>query len=513
MPQNLRITVPRLGRNRHGVFFVRAPSFIDEDGRRRVVQQSLRTKDPSTAKLLALEYCLQISRGDSLSNDHRHGISPWTINVNSGQFSAEGDDDHKRLMEFVAKNAQLLELIARARAMAPSAPAFTAAAISPPLPPMDLGRAISELVPLHLQKEASVVKSKQTVHEKKMLLDDFMEVFGADTGIRAITAAEITTRWIPAELSRPNKKYQGKTLSRARLEKRRGYLAKFFTWAKASTFYTGENPMMVKMATKKEIRAQTKSYAEFTTDDLSKLFKADYTVNMDKPDWYWPPLLALFSGARLGEVCQLQIAAIYEIEGVKVFEILDGKTPESERVVPIHSTLLELGFWEYVEELRTNGETFLFPDRTSRTAVTKSAGRMWGVWISKCGIADKRKVFHSFRSTTISDLHNTDARVGAIRKAVGHTSTDIQGVHGHYVRGTLLVKLKEAIESLTYPLIKFEELRLSEPSFKAFFDGENAKKNSPGMLESARKKAAHLAAKAARLSVRPPKALKVAPSV
>jgi hypothetical protein len=42
MPKSLNITVPRLGRNRHGVFFVRSPPFVAEQGRRKFVPEMAR---------------------------------------------------------------------------------------------------------------------------------------------------------------------------------------------------------------------------------------------------------------------------------------------------------------------------------------------------------------------------------------------------------------------------------------------------------------------------------------
>ena len=102
--QNLtKVKVPRLGRNRLGVFFVRYPSFLNEGGRRKVVQQSLRTKDPGTAKLLALRFCLYLAGGGAgSSSDPKEGVSPWTANIETGEFSASGDDDHRLLMGFLA---------------------------------------------------------------------------------------------------------------------------------------------------------------------------------------------------------------------------------------------------------------------------------------------------------------------------------------------------------------------------------------------------------------------------
>lgn len=243
--------------------------------------------------------------------DPRDGISPWTANPTTGEFSADGEADHR---QFMKEYGGLMKSVAEKSVTV--APTVIHVQQGNSLEASDAGKPLKTLVALHLEKEAKAVESAQTVHEKKVLLDEFMEAFGEDTGIRSITTEDISTVWIPAELKRPNKKYKGQTLSRTRLEKRRGYLSKFFDWAKTSKYYSAENPMAVKMATKAEIRAQTKSYAEFTGDDLAKLFRAEYAAYMGKPDWYWPPLLALLSGARLGEICSLQIYAIKMIEGV-----------------------------------------------------------------------------------------------------------------------------------------------------------------------------------------------------
>ena len=498
MPKNLHITVPRLGLTRHGVFFVRFPSTVDAQGRRTVVQQSLKTKDPALAKILALRFCLKLAECGTMNHkDPRDGISPWTANPTTGEFSADGEADHRQLMEFMKEYGGLMKSVAEKSVAA--APTVVHIQSANPVQPSDAGRSLKTLVPLHLAKEATAVEKEQTVHEKKVVLDEFMEVFGEDTGIRTITTEDISLLWIPAELKRPNKKYKGKTLSRPRLEKRRGYLSKFFKWAKTSKFYSAENPMSVQMATKKEIKAQTNSYAEFTTDDVSKLFEAAYLKYMYKPDWYWPPLLALFSGARLSEICNLEMHAVKVIEGVYTYEILEGKTVESERVVPIHSTLIKLGFWDYVESVRDTKSKNLFPGRSSIEAVSKATGLRWGKWIDKCGITDVRKTFHSFRSTAITDMHNSSATAPAIRKAVGHTSAGLQGAHGGYVRGAVLRTLTEAIEKLQHPVVDFESLKLADPTFKAYFEKQHALANGPKALARAKSMQSHLAAKAARL--------------
>ncbi len=77
------------------------------------------------------------------------------------------------------------------------------------------------------------------------------------------------------------------------------------------------------------------------------------------------------------------------------------KNAGSERVVPIHDHLSDLGFIKYVSGRPKNERLFpaLTPDRDGKLTAK------WGEWFSTyrredCGITDKRIVFHSHRSAT-----------------------------------------------------------------------------------------------------------------
>lgn len=505
MPRNLNIKAPRLGRNRLGVFFVRFPSYVDHLGKRRVVQQSLRTKDPTTAKFLALQFCLDLAQmgGKVSSNDPKLGVNPWTVNVDTGEFIAEGAEDSRLLTEFMKDNKDLLETLAKLRA-AKSA-TMPHGSVIPPFSATTLpqantlsGTRLEEAFELHLGTETASL-TEHTINEKRGLFREFLAVFGCDTDIRGITAEQITKRWTPVEVQRPNQKKPDATLSLSRLEKRRGYLLKFFDWAKTSGLYGLENPMQAKFAKKKVIRSQTESWAEFNTDEIEKIFAPAYVAHMEKPDWYWVPLMGLFSGARLGELCELTLADFMIIEGIEVFEITEGKTDKSRRVVPIHSKLLELGLWSCVEALRARGATHFLHHRPADYQ-SKSVGREFSVWLGECGVKTARKVFHSFRSTAITDMHNSEAGAAAIRRAVGHATAGTSGVHGDYIRGIHLIRLKEAIEKLSFSTVDFAKLQLPDPTFKAFFDADEAKRDSAGYIRQQQRRQALAAANKKKLA-------------
>lgn len=507
MLKNLKI--PRLGINRRGVFFVRFPSTFDAEGRRRVVQQSLKTKDPDTAKVLALRFCLSLvmEGKQNMTSGDRHDIARYHVNVNTGEASADGPDDHERLMAFFAGHKDLILTLAKLRAETPQATppvGLVQASASPNTALPDTGSAMSldEAFELHLGVERRVVTT-HTVSEKAAVYRDFMVVFGAATPVRAISAPLIATRWTPIESARPNTKFGG-TLGLRSLDKRRLYLSKFFDWAADGELHGGPNPMAAKIATKSQIVDDGDAYSEFTSDDLTKIFSAEFVQHMDKPDWYWIPLMGLFSGARLGELCGLRVSDFKIVEGFKIFDIDEGKNAPSIRRVPIHSKLLDLGLWEFVEALRARGATYFLHHR-SADYLQKSTGLRFAIWIKKLGIKDEdpMKVFHSFRSTAITDMHNTGGGGAAIRRAVGHSTAETKGVHGKYIRGIWLKNLSSAVEGLNFPSIDFEAIRLPDPTFKQFLDDSDAWLASEEYKLQQERRTRHEEARQKRLEGRP----------
>lgn len=592
----LNIKIPRLGKNRLGVFFVRS-SHADPSGKHCINQLSLRTKDPGLAKLLGLKFCIHLAQGGSLS-DFKLGLSTYIVDLENGRFEANGEDDHRRAVEAQQLALQMQEKklesqrlaiqMAKIRAEELEAARLRQAQNSPV--GQEVAKIMSELLPgmfdlpatgsnpdftqhaevspseadalllvtqtnpaiqtsragptmfpkkqlfprttlvaarhelllkdemnRHLQEEARTTIKEQTISEKRAVFEDFLTCFGDDVPLNCITRDEVTHRWRNEEYNRKNKKdveqqvkldangkgehIEIKKLSPGRIEKRRGYLIKFFTWAMAAGTYKHANPMTQKMYTKQQIEDSTEHFREFSREDIRTLFCEDYRMEMsEEPDWYWVPLISLYSGARLGEVCDMEATSFEIIDDIKVFLVRDGKNNASKRTVPIHSKLLQLGLWEYAQGLKARGCTSFLPQEPVGYK-SKSVGRKWGQWVSECGIADDHKTFHSFRSTVITDMHNAgEGQAGhvAIKRSVGHATPGSAGAHGGYVRGLLLKKLQSAIESVDHDGFDVAHLRLVDPAFNKLFDKHFALVSSQGYQARQKRKENHLKAKAAR---------------
>ena len=171
----------------------------------------------------------------------------------------------------------------------------------------------------------------------------------------------------------------------------------------------------------------------FRTEKLKKLFEAEeYRKGLlwREPHKHWAPLLALYTGAREGEICQLMLEDISYDETTSSW-IIDFnskhgtlKNKYSARAVPVHKDLVKLGFIDYVKELQNKKEKQLFP--MLKPNQTRHWGREISRWFNgysqgrnkprtegykeKCGIVESEnevKNFHSFRHTVISHFKQT----------------------------------------------------------------------------------------------------------
>lgn len=454
-----KIKVPRLGANRHGVYYLRYP-VLDDSGRRKVVQRSLLTKDPAVAKIAALEFSLSLIRREAeyagQSSRLPDQIAAASITARCGSLGAPAFNRSP-------------ELALAAVVEPPTDPSVARPITGSPQGLPSSGIRLAEVIEMHLVEEARRLKpGATTINEKRSIFAEFVAFFD-NAEIQYVTSVDINTRWRPAEYSRVNGKHQGRATSLARLEKRRGYIHRLFAWAIQTGRYQGENPMAVPMAAKSEIRRHEKPYEEFTSDDIKLLFSEDYRQEMKAPDWYWTPLVAMYSGARLSEIAHRKLDDFVEIEGYKVMLIPDAKTRGGRRTVPLHSDLLGLGFWQYVEALKARGCDRLFPHRPELKS-EKMAGRSWSVWVKRRLKNGANKSFHSIRSTVITDLHNRGANAAAIHRVSGHTTTAVSGVHGKYVRSINLAVQAETIQVIKHEGLDPALLKLPDPTFKSYLD-------------------------------------------
>ena len=73
------------------------------------------------------------------------------------------------------------------------------------------------------------------------------------------------------------------------------------------------------------------------------------------------------------------------------------KTKAGNRLVPLHPKLLELGFLDYWEQVKTRKKSKLFPNLKQgfRTTYGDSVSKWFARYLTQLGIKKKGKNFHS----------------------------------------------------------------------------------------------------------------------
>ena len=210
----------------------------------------------------------------------------------------------------------------------------------------------------------------------------------------------------------------------------------------------------------------------FSAEELRKIFnKNDYPdphirKNAAK---FWVPIIGLYQGARLNEICQMDLDDIVLNKKIPYFNInanakdksLKNKT--SERIIPIHPKLIEMGFLCYVEHRRRNNQKKLFDLHYSqRNGYGCSIQHWFGRYLDKIGMPEKDKVFHSFRHTFETKAVEKKIPTEYQNALGGWADYGVgQKVYGH--NKNIKAVLEEIIK-ISYPIHK--ELKALEEQFR-----------------------------------------------
>jgi integrase len=182
----------------------------------------------------------------------------------------------------------------------------------------------------------------------------------------------------------------------------------------------------------------------FSPEDIQKIFASDHYAKGDfkHPSFFWAPLIAVYTGMRLEEVCQLSLEDIYESEqggawiiDVNANQYLDGKerkllkNKNAARIIPIHQDLIQVGLLDYHASLNKKGVERLFPE-LNKTASSpkfgKQPGKSFGKLVKTLDLGGN-KTFHSLRHSfsdffKVKGLHND-----TFRQIFGHEIPELAG--------------------------------------------------------------------------------------
>lgn len=192
----------------------------------------------------------------------------------------------------------------------------------------------------------------------------------------------------------------------------------------------------------------TESYQMFEDEELAFFFKETKKFK-DHPEYHYRyliPRLGYVTGCRIEELCSLTCEQIITDEktGITYFEVLEGKTENAKRKIPLHDWIVD-----EVVELRDNlGSGLLFPSLTTQRRDGKRSDKV-SKWFGRLkreqGLTKRSKAFHSFRVHVATYLERGNVPESTAVWILGHTRTASLS-YGLYSKGMDLEPLKEAID-------------------------------------------------------------------
>lgn len=425
--------------------FVVPPHARAAFGGRKVLKQSLRTREPGAAQVLAHALAARYAatllhlKGltvpkpppieDVIRAQERGEIDPYKIRLPSGtEIEAQGRNDH----------ALALEAIGR---LPPAA--FFAASAPPPATAVESITLAEALMKFSASLNAET--NYKTGTQKTAAVSGLVNHVGTSVVLSTVSRPQV------ARLFDWWRNTVG--LETPTLKNKESYLAGFFAWAQGAGYYPpGENPARghVSYGDRAKRARRKLGFRRFESDELTRLFDAA-TLRTLQPRARWGAVLGLYLGARVSEIAQLALVDFCERDGVFCLTITDEgegqslKNDVSKRTVPVHPHLLALGLRERVERLRQHGERDLLPHvveddeaeaegpawrRKSGAANGRGAwlGKSFTRYLGKQGIRSQEgaaKVgFHSLRKTLIQALVDAGMAPEPRTQYVGHQIDD-----------------------------------------------------------------------------------------
>jgi integrase len=151
----------------------------------------------------------------------------------------------------------------------------------------------------------------------------------------------------------------------------------------------------------------------------------------------WVPLILAYTGARIGEIAQLQRRDVRQEEGIWCLDLnawRDGqlKNPGSSRLIPLHPAIIKEGFLKSIEKLKPDSQ--LFPEFLKRAKGTRGDNASQGFrrWVRQCvGITD-RKIgpTHSWRHLFKDRCREADIRNEIQDEITGHRPATVARSYG-----------------------------------------------------------------------------------
>jgi integrase len=348
------------------------------------------------------------------------------------------------------------------------------------------GEAVMELYD-RFQRDKPGAVTADTWKQNRGIVQRFAEFLGDDASARCITRKAVRDwknelfKW-PVKANdtaafaglsftkviEANEKIKKPTITAKTINKYLSALGGFSEWLLANDFITDD----VMRGQYLELDKKKRTRFPFTAEQLQTIFaspvfgacaghKREHESGVVKiRDWrFWIPLIALYTGARLGEIAQLLTDDVRQVHGVWCLHITreggngkSTKTDGSQRLVPMHSKLIEIGFLQYHAKMKRRKAKQLFevqPD--ARGFFSGKPSSFFNDYFAAIGVKlDKSVNFHSFRHGIADAFRSAGYLDEQFACLLGHSKASTTGRYGILPEGVLAERVR-MIEAVEYP--------------------------------------------------------------
>jgi integrase len=247
-------------------------------------------------------------------------------------------------------------------------------------------------------------------------------------------------------------------------------LSTLYSFAESELDYQDKNPFKGRGYTKATRQQARDRRSAFSNDQLTNLFSSPIYMGCKSlptcyaegrliprdSHKYWVPLIGLFTGMRLQEILQLYLEDVYQHDGLWIFDLNENhpdkhlKTPQSKRLVPIHSDLIELGLIDLWEKKKADSnDKRLFEDAKVASDGTYSStfSKWFSRYLKNMGIKTAKTSFHSLRHNMKDGFRNSGASDELAENFMGRST----GTTGEaYGSGYSVESLHDALHKIKF---------------------------------------------------------------
>jgi integrase len=422
-----------INRNGHYHFRLRTPSDLLGVIPQTEIIRSLKTTDLKTAKTSALPYL--------------HGIQQTARLLRSRFISANQAQD--RLLSLLSPRAKAYPPPAKKTAQKSNTEA----------------KHLSSVIQSYIKDKEGEWTAK-TLMESKGVFRIIVDLIG-DIPIDSIDRATVRTfkehlLKLPPNVYKvyPNQsplkviqnidtgKLEASPMSSTSVNKHLSRLSFLMNYCNKEGIRTGNPASGLSMKQKKRPEEERKAYSP---DDILKIIKKLPQDTLKKPERYWVPMICMYSGMRLDEACQLYKEDIRQVDGIWCIDVNDSKDKKlknlsSKRIIPVHPTLLELGFIDYLNYC--NSERLWNNLKLSKVeGYSTAVGRWFQRFNRQYVTGDPLKTFHSLRHTFANPLKQLGVQDSIISELMGHANGSITtGRYGKRYQPKVLLEVIQKVD-------------------------------------------------------------------